>query len=127
MDPIAKAAAGTQASQSDWTALKASAGAGELFFEPGAAEKCAKACEDAIGKVDGHLFAAQRLSRVVGFGSPSEGVQLAAKFKAKADEAVSVLRAHRTVLADMRDTYRAAGKAYHEAEVANAREFEANG
>ena len=31
MDPIAQAAAGTQASQSDWTALKASAGAGELF------------------------------------------------------------------------------------------------
>ena len=123
MDPIAQAAAGTQASQSDWTALKASAGAGELFFEPGAAEQCAKACEDAIAKIDDHLMQARRLTYVDGFGSPSEGQQLAAKFRAKADEAYAVLQAHQHVLADMRDTYRAAGNAYVDADVGNSGKF----
>ena len=123
MDPIAKAAAGTQASQSDWTALKASAGAGELFFEPGAAEECAKACEDAIAKIERHLQMARQLSFVDGFGSPSEGQQLAAKFKRKADEAVEVLQAHKAVLQDMRDTYRAAGKAYVDGDVGSSDRF----
>ncbi len=73
MDPIAQAAAGTQASQSDWTAVKASAGAGELFFEPEAAEECAKACEDAIGKIEDHLWQVRQLTFVDGFGSPARG------------------------------------------------------
>jgi len=123
MDPIAQAAAGTQASQSDWTALKASAGAGELFFEPAAAEECAKACEDAIGKIDDHLREVRRLTFVDGFGSPNEGRQLAGKFRAKADEAYFVLHAHQKVLADMRDTYRAAGKAYVDADAGNSGKF----
>ena len=123
MDPIAQAAAGTQASQSDWTALKASAGAGELFFEPEAAEECAKACEDAIGKIEDHLWQVRQLTFVDGFGSPSEGQQLAGKFRAKADEAHAVLLAHQQVLADMRDTYRAAAKAYVDADVGNSGKF----
>ncbi len=126
MDPIAQAAAGTQASQSDWTALKASAGAGELFFEPGAAEQCAKACEDAIAKIDEHLQQTRELSRAVGFGSPSEGVQLANKFSSKADEAIAVLQAHQQVLADMRDTYRAAGDAYAHTDAANRARYGVN-
>jgi len=123
MDPIAQAAAGTQASQSDWTALKAYAGAGELFFEPGAAEECAQACEKAIGQIDEHLADARQLTFVDGFGTPSEGQQLAGKFKAKADEVAEVLHEHRRVLADMRDTYRAASKAYVHADVGNSNKF----
>ncbi len=127
MEPMAKAAAGAQTSQSDWAALKVMAGDGELLFESAAAEKCAKVCQNTIDKVDDHIHEARQLSRVEGFGSPIEGVQLAVKFRAKADEAVAVIQAHRQVLMDMRDTYRAAGKAYAETESANGAQYRANG
>ena len=123
MEPLAQAGAGAQASGSDWSVLKSAAVSGELMFEPAAAEQCARVCEDAIAKIEQHLRQADRLSRVAGFGTPAEGVQLAGKFTAKADEAVAVLKAHRQVLMEMRDTYRAAGKAYASTEAANSSGF----
>ncbi len=120
---LAASHAQAQQSQSEWTALKAMAGAGELRFEPAAAERCAQVCQEAADEVEEQLANAHALSRVEGFGDTNAGQQLAAKFKGKADEALRVLQAHRQVLWDMRDTYRAAGKAYTEAESANANRF----
>lgn len=112
-----------QQSQSEWTALKAAAGAGELRFEPVAAERCAQVCQEAADKIEDLLRMAQNLAYVEGFGDTNAGRALAGKFKSKADEARTVLLAHRQVLWDMRDTYRAAGKAYAEAEAANQDRF----
>ncbi|WP_127782089.1 PE domain-containing protein [Rhodococcus sp. X156] len=120
---LAESSAAVERSKTEWTALKASAGRGELRFEPEAAERCAKACEDAIAKIEGHLARARRLTAVEGFGTPNAGVALAAKFSAKGAEAVSVLKAHLDVLADMRDAYRAAGRAYVATESANTTTF----
>ena len=123
MEPLAQAGAGARASGSDWSALKSAAVSGELMFEPASAEQCARVCEDAIEKVEQHMREAINFSRVAGFGMPREGQQLAAKFRAKADEAATVLQAHRQMLAEMRDTYRAAGKAYTDTEAANSSGF----
>ncbi len=120
---LAASHAQAQQSQSEWTALKAMAGAGELRFEPAAAERCAQVCQEAAGQIDDQLLDARRLSYVEGFGDTSVGRALAGKFSKKADEAVAVLQAHRQVLWDMRDTYRAAGKAYAQAEAGNQARF----
>ncbi len=123
MDAIAQAGAGAQQAHTDWSALKAAAGSGELFFEPDAAEKCAQVCQDAADKMEDHLRQVDNLARVAGFGDPVEGRQLADKFRAKAEEAVGVIKAHRQVLWDMRDTYRAAGKAYANTESGNRSQY----
>ncbi len=89
---LAASHAQAQHSQSDGTALKAMAGAGELRFEPAAEERCAQVCQEAADKVEDSLRMARRLQRVNGFGDTSAGQQLATKFRGKADEALRVLR-----------------------------------
>ncbi len=120
---LAASHAQAQQSQSEWTALKAMAGAGELRFEPAAAERCAQVCQEAADKMEEQIKDAKRLFYVDGFGDTSAGKALAGKFRLKADEAVTVLKAHRQVLWDMRDTYRAAGIAYAGAEAENSARF----
>lgn len=124
---LAPSGAHAQQSQSQWSALKEAAGAGQLYFEPKAAEQCAQACEAAIGEIDEQLARSRDLFRVDGFGHTSAGMQLASKFSGKAEEAVRVLKAHQHALRDMRDTFRAAGRAFGESEDSNQGQFGSGG
>ena len=122
---IGGAAAGAVQSQSEWAGLKAQAAAGTLRMEPGVAEACATACQVAHEAMYDHISEIRRATRVIGMGSWQSGITLAKKFSEKADgaannnSAVGVLTTHQQVLADMRDTFRAAGRAYAAVEQAN--------
>jgi hypothetical protein len=96
----------------EWTPLKAAAVAGELRFEPQAADACARAFEDAANNLYGYIHRAQTVTRVDGFGATIAGDALAGKFSRKGQELVDALTAHQRVFFDMAATYRAAGKAY---------------
>ncbi len=119
-DALRTAASHVAASRTEWTDLKAAALGGELRFEPAAAERCAQVCETAVDQITDQLQTARQLTRVEGFGDTIAGRALADKFARKGGEAVDVLVAHRQVLQDMAATYRAAGRAYTEAEANNA-------
>jgi hypothetical protein len=107
--------------QTEWTQVKAHAAAGELKFEPGAAETCAVACEKLNEHMGEQLYAAQGLFNVKGFGDTIVGKALSGKFARQAEEAVKILTAHRALLTDMAWTYRQAGKNYAAADAATAR------
>ena len=77
-------------------------------------------CETAVDQITDQLQTARQLTGVEGFGDTIAGRALADKFARKGGEAVDVLVAHRQVLQDMAATYRAAGRAYTEAEANNA-------
>ena len=122
---ISGAMVGAVQSQSEWAGLKAQAAAGTLRMEPGVAEACAVACQVAYQELNDHISEIRRATRVDGMGTWKSGVRLAQKFSEKADgaansnSAAGVLTLHQQVLADMRDTFRAAGQAYAAAERAN--------
>jgi hypothetical protein len=84
--------------------VKAHAVAGELRFEPAAAEGCALACEKLIDYMEGQLQTATLLSNVDGFGHTVVGRALPRKSATQAEEAVKVLTAHRALLTDMAST-----------------------
>lgn len=124
---IGGAAVGALQSQSEWAGLKAQVAAGTLRMEPGVAEACAKACQTAHDDLGRELGNTRQLSRVHGLGSWQSGQSIAQKFRGKAgaenpsaNSAGGVIRSHRDVLLEMRDTFRAAGQAYAAAEQANA-------
>ena len=123
---IGGAAAGALQSQSEWAGLKAQAAAGALRMEPGVAEACAAACQAAHEGLADNLPIARSCARVVGLGSWPSGIAIAQKFRDKAgldtpsnNSAVGVIRLNQDVLLEMRDTFRAAGRAYAAAEQAN--------
>ncbi|MGZ4588736.1 MAG: hypothetical protein ACXVX9_13145 [Mycobacteriaceae bacterium] len=107
--------------QTEWTQVKAYAAAGELRFEPGAAEICAAACDKFNEHMGEQLYKARGLSKVDGFGDTIVGRALSGKFARQAEEAVKILKAHRALLTDMAWTYRQAGKNYAAADAATAR------
>jgi hypothetical protein len=107
--------------QTEWTQVKAHAEAGELRFEPGAAETCAVACEKLNDHMGDQLHKARGLFNVDGFGDTIVGNALSGKFLRQADEAVKILKAHQALLTDMAWTYRQAGKNYAAADAATAR------
>ncbi|MGZ4556023.1 MAG: hypothetical protein ACXVXZ_09795, partial [Mycobacteriaceae bacterium] len=80
--------------QTEWTQVKAHAAAGELTFEPGAAETCAAACDKLNDHMDKQLQKAQFLSNVKGFGDTIVGNALSGKFARQAEEAIKILTAH---------------------------------
>lgn len=111
----------------EWAGLKAQAVAGTLRMEPGVAEACATACQVCYEALTDDLKLVRRCARVEGLGSWSSGMAIAQKFRDKAgvdnpvpNSAGGVINAHRAVLLEMRDSYRAAGQAYAAAEQANA-------
>ena len=110
-------------SQSEWAGLKAQAAARTLRMEPGAAEACAAACQVAHDALGDDMAMTRQCARVAGLGSWQSGQAIAQKFKDKAgvdnpveNSAAGVIALHRRVLAEMRDTFRAAGQAYAAAE-----------
>ncbi|MGZ4523952.1 MAG: hypothetical protein ACXVXO_11135 [Mycobacteriaceae bacterium] len=107
--------------QTEWTQVKAYAAAGELRFEPGAAEACAAAYDKFNEHIDEQLHKAQGLFNVKGFGDTIVGNALSGKFLRQAEEAVKILTAHQALLTDMAWTYRQAGKNYAAADTATAR------
>ena len=123
---IGGAAAGAAQSQTEWAGLKAQAVAGTLRMESGVAEACATACQVAFDGLGDELASVQRCARVDGLGTWQSGVVIAQKFRDKAgvktpvpNSAVGVILAHQGVLVEMRDTFRAAGRAYSAAEQGN--------
>jgi hypothetical protein len=94
-------AAEVVAQQTEWVQVKAHAAAGELRFEPAAAEGCALACEKLIDHMEGQLQTATLLSNVDGFGPTVVGSALSRKFATQAEEAVKVLTAHGALLTNM--------------------------
>ena len=123
---IGGAMVGAVQSKSEWAGLKAQATAGTLRMEPGVAEACAAACQAAHEGLQDNLPIARSCARVAGLGSWPSGMAIAQKFRDKAgldtpsnNSAVGVVRLHKDVLLEMRDTFRAAGRAYAAAEQAN--------
>ena len=123
---IGGAAAGAVQSQSEWAGLKAQAAAGTLRMEPRVAEACAMACEVAHQSLRDGISNSRLLNRVDGLGSWDSGKAIAQKFRNKAgadtpsdNSAVGVVKLHQQVLLEMRDTFRAAGRAYAATEQGN--------
>ncbi|RVW02274.1 hypothetical protein [Rhodococcus spongiicola] len=67
-----------------WKELGELVDAGELYLEPGVAEKCAAHCEQLRGELMDLQERARRLASVDGFGHLPSGIALARKFELKA-------------------------------------------
>lgn len=103
-----------------WGRLTAAAEAGELWLEDGAGERCAEACEELMQELDRRAESIRRLSTRGGFGGFVSAQQLQAGFQNKALEAHSRILEFRAVVERMRDTFRAADRAYRTVECATA-------
>lgn len=101
---------------------------GELWMEPGVAERAAVRCEQQIDEVDQMIYDLRPLARERKFGDNADGRAVAAAFKDAAvtgeNSVEGVLRNSQDVLRNMAATYRAAGRAAAQAEQANQQMFQ---
>lgn len=120
-----------RASQAEWSGLASAAGEGRLRMEPGTAEACAAACDEARLSLVDHAMTLNQAQRLDGLGVWGSGQQLATKFREKVTggdaSANEVLRAHQEVLETMAQTFRSAGAAYSATEEQNAGALQGNG
>ncbi len=96
--------------------MKQSVAAGELWLEPGVAERCAAHCDALVDGIDSQIRGLQPLTSIAGFGGFGSGSGLQNGFRTKARDAMATLTAHSAVAQNMAEAFRAAGAAYAEQE-----------
>jgi len=97
---------------SSWAGL---ATGGTLSLDSGTAQACANACAHligGIGQVQGHITDINGVNNLQGFGGLESGEALKAVYIGAADSLRDALNAHVAVLADMGNTFAAAGQLY---------------
>lgn len=87
-----------------------------IRLEPGAAQECARLCGLLITDLNSAINDADSLAGVEGFGTIANAVSLAQRYGELANKGDSSLKhaltKHRDLVADMMETFIAAGRAY---------------
>ncbi|RVW07838.1 hypothetical protein EGT67_20660 [Prescottella agglutinans] len=110
-----------------WSELGGLVDAGELFLEPGIAEKCAQRCAQLRVELEDLKWQSKDLTRIDGLGPLPSGVALARKFEQKAtggeyplDQA---LADHIAVVEQMKSVFEKIAQNFTAAEESNAQRF----
>ena len=110
-----------------WSALGAQVDAGELYLEPGVAEKCAQRCAQLRDELEDLMWRSRDLTRIDGFGPLPSGVALARKFEQKASGGEypidRALADHIAVVEQMQSVFEKIAANYTAAEESNAHRF----
>ncbi|WP_430335054.1 hypothetical protein [Rhodococcus sp. ACT016] len=101
--------------------------AGELFLEPGIAERCAARCDQLRDELMDLQRRATRLSRIEGLGHLPSGLALSRKFEQKASGGEypldQALADHITVVEQMQSVFEKIAASYTAAEESNVQRF----
>jgi hypothetical protein len=110
-----------------WSELGTRAEAGELYLEPGVAQKCAQRCAELVAELDQIKRGANGLARIDGLGHLPSGTALARKFEQKASGGEypldQALADHITVVEEMRSVFEKIAANYAAAEDSNTQRF----
>ncbi|WFR72822.1 hypothetical protein P9209_02620 [Prescottella defluvii] len=110
-----------------WPELGAMVDAGELFLEPGIAEKCAARCEQLRFELMDLERRTKRLASIDGFGHLPSGVALTRKFEQKASGGEypldQALTEHITVVEQMQSVFEKIAQNFTATEESNAQRF----
>ncbi|WP_433608918.1 hypothetical protein [Prescottella agglutinans] len=110
-----------------WSELGAMVDAGELFLEPGIAEKCATRCAELHRELVTLQQEAKGLASIDGFGHLPSGAALARKFEQKASGGEypldQALAEHITVVEQMQSVFEKIAQNFTAAEESNAQRF----
>ncbi len=112
--------AGVAAQQTD---LQRAVAAGELWMEPGVAERAAARCDQAVEEINEWLRRADVLTWKRKFGANEDGEAAATRFAQAGQDFIDTMTNARRVFENMAATYRAAGRTVTEADAANEQIF----
>ena len=114
-----------------WSELGARAEEGELYLEPGVAQKCAQRCAELGAELDRIRRGAASLARIDGLGHLPSGTALARKFGQKASGGEypldQALADHIAVVEEMRSVFEKIAANYAATEVSNTQRFTESG
>lgn len=114
-----------------WSELGARAEEGELYLEPGVAQKCAQRCAELGAELDRIRRGAASLGRIDGLSHLPSGTALARKFEQKASGGEypldQALADHITVVEEMQSVFEKIAANYATAEESNAQRFTESG
>jgi len=100
---------------------------GELFLEPGVAEKCAARCAELRNELVVLQQGAKRLARIDGLGPLPSGIALARKFEQKASGGEypldQALADHITIVEQMQSVFEKIAQQFTATEESNAQQF----
>ncbi|RVW07836.1 hypothetical protein EGT67_20650 [Prescottella agglutinans] len=110
-----------------WSSIGESVDAGELYLEPGVAEKCAQRCAQLLDELELARTQALDLARIDGLGPLPSGIALARKFEQKASGGEypldQALADHITVVEQMQSVFEKIAQNFTAAEESNAQRF----
>ncbi|MBF6171422.1 WXG100 family type VII secretion target [Nocardia blacklockiae] len=112
-------------SDSEWATLKTAATNGYLQFDPKDAVTGAQAAADLVGELLAlaKMVRDNKLDHLDPFGSLFSGRELSGAFNTKGARLHSILENHAKIVADMGDTFVAAGKKYASTDTGSGAEF----
>ncbi|NKS25262.1 hypothetical protein GS505_05220 [Rhodococcus hoagii] len=114
-----------------WSSLGAQVDAGELYLEPGVAEKCAQRCAQLRAELEAISWRSKNLTRIDGLGHLPSGTALARKFEQKASGGEypldQALADHITVVEEMQSVFEKIAANYAATEESNAQRFTESG
>ncbi|MGH3977511.1 MAG: hypothetical protein ACRDRZ_00670 [Pseudonocardiaceae bacterium] len=103
--------------------LQSAIDAGQLWMEPGVAERAAVACDQQVERVRQILRKCYRIQQQARFGANEDGEAAAARYERAGNEFVAVMEGAQRVFEDMAANFRKAGRAAAQAEEANQQMF----
>ncbi|MDH6680284.1 hypothetical protein M2284_004510 [Rhodococcus sp. LBL1] len=112
---------------SSWSSIGELVDAGELYMEPGVAEKCAQRCAGLLDDLELMRTQALDLARIDGLGHLPSGVALSRKFEQKARGGAysldQALADHITVVEQMQSVFEKIAQNFTATEESNAQRF----
>ncbi|WP_280425910.1 hypothetical protein [Nocardia carnea] len=109
--------------QDPWKNVGAQASKGRLVFHPAAAQSAAQECADVMGTVGALRQAISNMGRLSELSHLGSGWYLANQINGTTNTVVSVMDSFRTVLGEMLDTFKRAGRNYLDSDDLSAAEF----
>ncbi|MGH3977513.1 MAG: hypothetical protein ACRDRZ_00680 [Pseudonocardiaceae bacterium] len=103
--------------------LRSAIDAGQLWMEPGVAERAAVACDQQVDRIDRILGTCHQIQQRARFGANEDGEAAAVRFQQAGREFVAVIEGAQRVFEDMAANFRKAGRAAAQAEEANQQMF----
>ena len=109
------------------TQLRAAVDAGELWMDADVAERAAARCDQAVRDLDQWLRDARELTRKRKFGANEDGEKAAADFAQAGTQYLATVRDAQLVIANMAETFRAAGRTVQQADEVGQQTFRGAG
>lgn len=109
--------------QDPWKNVGAQASKGRLVFHPAAAQSAAQECADVMGTVGALRQEISNMGRLSELSHLASGWYLANQINGTTNTAVTVMDSFRTVLGEMLDTFRQAGRNYLDSDDLAGAEF----